>query len=112
MDGLLCWCRPGFEPDLAAELTDRAAHAGIAGYARTERGSGHVLFHCDDAPALDAALPWRTLVFARQKMRLLAELRDLPPGDRITPMLDVLTAHGERFGELFNASRRPSGRAE
>ena len=32
--GLLCYCRAGFEPDLAAELGDRAADAGIAGYAR------------------------------------------------------------------------------
>ena len=101
MDGLLCWCRAGFEPDLAAELTDRAAAAGIAGYAHTQRGSGYVLFHCDDAAALDAALPFAALVFARQKLRLLAELRALPPGDRIGPILDALAAGGQpRFGTL------------
>ena len=101
MDGLLCWCRSGFEPDLAAELTARASAAGIAGYARTERGSGHVVFHADDGAALDAALPWRSLVFARQKLRLIAELRGLSAGDRITPMLEVLQAGGTRFGELW-----------
>ena len=101
MDGLLCWCRGGFEPDLAAELTTRAAEAGITGYARTERGSGHVVFHAEDGAALDAALPWHALVFARQKLRLIAELRDLPAGDRIAPMLAVLQAHGVRFGELW-----------
>ncbi len=99
--GLLCWCRAGFEPDLAAELTERAAEAGIAGYARTERGSGWVMFHSDDAEALDAALPWRTLVFARQKMRLLAELRDLPAEDRISPIIAALEQHGRRFGSLW-----------
>ena len=39
MTGLLCYCRQGFEPELAAELTERAAHAGHPGYARTERNS-------------------------------------------------------------------------
>ena len=37
-DALLCHCRAGFEPELAAELTERASEAGFAGYARTERG--------------------------------------------------------------------------
>ena len=39
MTGLLCYCRQGFEPELAGELSERAAQAGIAGYARTERDS-------------------------------------------------------------------------
>ena len=43
-DGLFCWCRPGFEPDLAAELGERAAAAGVGGYARAERDSGFVEF--------------------------------------------------------------------
>ena len=48
IDGLLCYCRQGFEPELAGELTERAAQAGIAGYARTERDSGYVVFFCED----------------------------------------------------------------
>src|SRR5690606_1275168 len=75
--GLLCYCRQGFEPELAAELTERAAEAGFAGYARTGRDSGLVAFMCDEADALSRALPFSTLVFARQKLRLLAELREL-----------------------------------
>jgi 23S rRNA (cytidine2498-2'-O)-methyltransferase len=101
MTGLLCYCRAGFEPELAAELTARAAETGHAGYARTERGSGHVLFACDEAPALSRALPWRELVFARQKLLLLAELRTLDPGDRIAPMLEALQGQGARFGTLL-----------
>ena len=50
-DALLCYCRAGFEPELAAELTERAAHAGFAGYARTERNSGFVEFISEDATA-------------------------------------------------------------
>ena len=99
MNGLLCYCRAGFEPELAGELTDRAAEAGFAGYARTERNSGHVVFACEDADALSRAVPWSTLIFARQKLRLFAELRGLDPRDRIAPMLDVLQGQ-TRFGEL------------
>ncbi|WP_240096133.1 23S rRNA (cytidine(2498)-2'-O)-methyltransferase RlmM [Thermomonas flagellata] len=101
-EGLLAYCRAGFEPDLAAELSERAGAAALAGYARTTRGSGYVLFLTPapaDADALERALPFSTLVFARQKLRLLAALRGLDPGDRITPMLQAL--HGQpRFGAL------------
>lgn len=100
MTGLLCYCRQGFEPELAAELTERAAHAGHAGYARTERNSAFVTFICDNGAALAAALPWRELIFARQKLQLIAELRDLDPTDRITPMLAALAGHA-RFGDLW-----------
>ena len=99
IDGLLAYCRQGFEPELAAELTDRATETGFAGYARTERDSGHVVFFCEDGAALDRALPFSSLIFARQKLHLLAELRGLAPQDRIAPMLDVLQGQ-TRFGEL------------
>ena len=103
--GLLCYCRAGFEPDLAAELTARAAQAGLAGWARTQRDSGFVVFAGDDAMALSCALPFHELIFARQKLRLLAELRGLDPKDRITPMLEALAnaaaaQPGPSFGEL------------
>jgi 23S rRNA (cytidine2498-2'-O)-methyltransferase len=105
MAGLLCYCRAGFEPELAAELGDRAAAAGIGGFARASRGDGFVVFACDDADAgaLDAAMPFRTLVFARQKLRLVAELRDLDPRDRLAPLLEALGgAAGEDrpYGDL------------
>lgn len=90
--GLLCYCRAGFEPELAGELTDRAEEAGFGGYARTERGSGYALFLGDDGDTLSRALPFDDLIFARQKLRLIAELGDLDPKDRIAPMLDALAA--------------------
>ena len=93
MTGLLCYCRQGFEPELAAELSERAAQAGHPGYARTERNSALVVFMCEEAAALSRALPWRDLIFARQKLQLLAELRGLDPKDRITPMLAALKGH-------------------
>src|SRR5690606_41615282 len=62
----------------------------MSGYARTARGDGYVLFLGDDM--LAAALPWRSLVFARQSLRLFGELQGLNPRDRITPILDTIAA--------------------
>lgn len=100
MSGLLCYCRPGFEPELAAELTERAALAGMPGYARANRNDGYALLLGADGEALQRALPWRELIFARQKMGLIAELRNLDPTDRITPMLAALEGQS-RFGDLW-----------
>jgi 23S rRNA (cytidine2498-2'-O)-methyltransferase len=99
-DGLLCYCRAGFEPELAAELSERAALAGVPGYARTERNSGLVQFMVEDSAELSKALPFAQLIFARQKLRLLADLDALDPKDRIAPMYDALAGRG-RYGELW-----------
>ena len=61
------------------------------------------MFFSEDAIALDHALPFSQLIFARQKLRLLAELRGLNPADRIAPMLEALAGYVSetlRFGEL------------
>ncbi|WP_303748970.1 23S rRNA (cytidine(2498)-2'-O)-methyltransferase RlmM [Stenotrophomonas pigmentata] len=100
MTGLLCYCRQGFEPELAGELNDRAGHAGVAGYARTQRNHGYVVFVTDEAEALDQRLPWRELIFARQKLRILAELPQLDASDRITPIIAALEGQ-QRFGDLW-----------
>lgn len=102
IDGLLGYCRQGFEPELAAELGERAAAAGFAAHARTERGSGHVLLVCDagDGDALERALPLTRLIFARQKLRLLGALSGLDPRDRIGPILAHLHGHSS-FGTVW-----------
>ena len=104
-DALLCYCRAGFEPELAAELGERAALAGFPGYARAARGDGYVLFHvadpdAGDARALSQALPWHGLVFARQKLVLIDELAQIDPRDRIAPVLQALEGRG-RYGGLW-----------
>lgn len=100
-EGLLATCRPGFEPELAAELSERAALAGFAGYAKTTRDSGFVRYlGVDDGAALSRALPWSSLVFARQKLQLLAELADLDPRDRVGPVMDALGGLG-RHGDVW-----------
>ncbi|WP_159017195.1 23S rRNA (cytidine(2498)-2'-O)-methyltransferase RlmM [Cognatiluteimonas profundi] len=98
--GLLCYCRAGFEPELAAELTERAAYAGQSGHARADRGTGYVVFSASDSGAISRSLPWRELIFARQKLELVAELRALDPRDRVTPILDALRGQGG-FGTLL-----------
>ena len=95
-DALFCWCRAGFEPELAAELSERAAVAGHPGYARTQRGSGYVEFICEDAAGLSRALPLAKLIFARQKLLRLADLPGLDPRDRITlPLRETRQSTGQ-----------------
>jgi 23S rRNA (cytidine2498-2'-O)-methyltransferase len=100
-DGLLAYCRPGFEPELAAELSERSALAGFPGYAKAERNTGFVQFlGIEDGAALASALPWSTLIFARQKLRLLADLPDLDPKDRVGPIMEALGGRG-RHGDVW-----------
>jgi len=110
LSGLLCWCRPGFEPELAAELGERAGYAGRGGYPRAERDSGFVIFVEPDgqdshgaAGELPVAVAQASPIFARQSLRLLAELRDIDPADRIAPLLDVLGPAPEspRYGSVL-----------
>ena len=84
----LCYCRAGFEPELAQELLAHAAARGVDGYAKAVRGTGFVRFVASSPfePAL------ASIVFARQCIEVLAELRDLDPADRLTPLLAALPA--------------------
>lgn len=106
IDALFCHCRPGFEPELAAELAERAALLGHAGYPKAHRGSGFVEYISDDAAQLARRLPFADLIFARQKLLRLADLRGLDPKDRISPILSVLESdvpvrEGPPFGDLW-----------
>jgi 23S rRNA (cytidine2498-2'-O)-methyltransferase len=99
-NGLLAWCRAGFEGELAAELSERCAKAGLAGYARARRGDGHGLFLLQDQNDVDPlqAIRWREVIFARQLLRLRAELRDLDASDRLAPVLATLAKFAPRQG--------------
>ena len=109
---LLAYCRPGFEPELAAELSARAAERDHWGHAVTERNTGVVRYVCTSAPMLERQLAFDDLIFARQKLLGFAELDALDPKDRITPLLAALEASRDslvagasaagalRFGDL------------
>ncbi|WP_018951393.1 23S rRNA (cytidine(2498)-2'-O)-methyltransferase RlmM [Thioalkalivibrio sp. AKL12] len=94
--GLLLYCRAGFEADLTAELTDRAARAGLGGFARVQPGSGYVHFEpagCT-VEGLARALPFEELIFARQVFPALPALEGLDRADRLTPIIEQAFAAG------------------
>ncbi|WP_314190736.1 23S rRNA (cytidine(2498)-2'-O)-methyltransferase RlmM, partial [Yersinia massiliensis] len=97
------YCRSGFEKECAAEITAKAAQLEIFGFARVKENSGYVLFECyqlDDADRLIREVPFRELIFARQMMVVGELLKDLPPEDRVSPIVGMLVGVIEKAGEL------------
>ena len=103
MNKVLLYCRPGFEKECAAEISAKAAEREIYGFPRVKDDSGYVLYECyqqEDAEKLIQTLPFAELIFARQMLVVGELLRDLPPEDRITPIVGMLTGVVEKGGEL------------
>ncbi len=44
MNKVVLYCRPGFEKECAAEITDKAARLEVFGFARVKEDSGYVIF--------------------------------------------------------------------
>ncbi|EDK11500.1 predicted SAM-dependent methyltransferase [Haemophilus influenzae PittII] len=66
MNKLALYCRPGFEKEVAAEITDQASHLGVFGFARVQDNSGYVIFECyqpDEADRLARDIPFNRLIF-------------------------------------------------
>ncbi len=84
-DTLLVLCRPGFENDCAAELTQQAAGLGQGGYARAKDNAGFLTWHMPG----ESVLPlWQSArIFPRTAWPVLAPFRELPQEDRIGPLL-------------------------
>lgn len=102
MNHLILYCRTGFESELAAEIADRAGMVGVAGYPRTEAGSGYVLYctyQDDGADVLMQQLDFRDLIFARQWFASPGLMDDLPSHDRIGTLLPQLEGFPQ-CGEL------------
>ena len=96
---LLLYCRAGFEAECAQEIQALAAERQVAGHCRTERDSAFVRFVQDsDTPFAPA---WRELIFARQSLLQLAELKGMDPRDRIAPMLEVLAGRGQAYADAW-----------
>ena len=96
MKHLMLYCRPGFEKECAGEIQDKATSLEVYGFPRMTRNSGYVLFECyqdGDADKLAKQVEFQTLIFARQIFAVLAELKELPADDRISPILDALSEH-------------------
>ncbi|STD22217.1 ribosomal RNA large subunit methyltransferase M [Enterobacter asburiae] len=83
MNKVVLYCRPGFEKECAAEITDKAAKREVFGFARVKENAGYVVFECyqaEDADKLARELPFSSLIFARQMFVAGELLKDLPAG--------------------------------
>lgn len=93
MQGLFIYCRPGFEGECAAEIQEKAAALGIAGFTKAKPDSGYVIFgtyNDSDAAAIVAHQSLQQLIFARQWFVLLSLCKELPVTDRISGLLEAL----------------------
>ena len=94
MNKVVLLCRPGFEKECAAEITDKAGQREIFGFARVKENAGYVIYECyqpDDGDKLIRELPFSSLIFARQWFVVGELLQHLPPEDRITPIVGYET---------------------
>ncbi|MGV3344729.1 23S rRNA (cytidine(2498)-2'-O)-methyltransferase RlmM [Enterobacteriaceae bacterium LUAb1] len=103
MNKILLYCRPGFEKECAQEITVRAAECEIYGFPRVKEHAGYVLFECyqhEDAEKLMGTLPFSSLIFARQMLLVGELLHNLPPEDRVSPVIGMLQGVVQGAGDL------------
>lgn len=94
MNCLLLHCRPGFEGEVCAEISEHAGRLGVAGYAKAKPSSAYVEFVCSEpngAERLMRGVRFAELIFARQWAR--GEFVELPESDRISVLLDRLAGY-------------------
>lgn len=94
MKTLLLHCRPGFENEVCAEISDQAARLDVVGYAKAKPNSACAEFICSDeggAERMMRNLRFSRLIFARQWAR--GEYLALPETDRIGVLLEQLSAY-------------------
>ncbi len=108
MNGLVAYCRPGFENDCAAELQDKAGRLGIYGYCQTQPLQGYVVYRCqpEESEHLGKKLILKDLIFTRQFFVILAHLNELPTSDRVSAIQVALI--DEDVSEPF-AAIKPAG---
>ncbi|MFI7857598.1 23S rRNA (cytidine(2498)-2'-O)-methyltransferase RlmM [Pseudomonas promysalinigenes] len=101
MNTLFMHCRPGFEGEVCAEISEHAALLGVAGYAKGKPQSACAEFVCaeaDGAERLMAHLRFAQLIFPRQWAR--GSFIELPETDRISVLLEHLAGPAV-FGSLW-----------
>ncbi len=95
----LLYCRPGFEQDCAQEALRQAKQQKpVIGIEQPAilADSGYVIVSLNEQ-----TLSCRELIFARQLIRLQHSIDALPERDRLTPILDAITAQPGTFGTLW-----------
>ena len=109
MNTLLLHCRPGFENEVCAELSEHAARLDIPGYARAKPATAYAEFICMDADGADRLmrqLRLSELIFARQWARGNG-FTALPETDRIGAILEALAGSpqcGSLWLEVFDTN--------
>ncbi|MDG9757493.1 23S rRNA (cytidine(2498)-2'-O)-methyltransferase RlmM [Pseudomonas sediminis] len=91
MNTLFLHCRPGFEGEVCAEITDLAARLDVPGYSKTKPGSACSEFVCSEAAdceRLMRSVRFNQLIFPRQWAR--GAYVSLPESDRISVLLEAL----------------------
>ncbi|TRO25037.1 23S rRNA (cytidine(2498)-2'-O)-methyltransferase RlmM [Ectopseudomonas mendocina] len=91
MNTLFLHCRPGFEGEVCAEITDLAARLDVPGYSKTKPGSACAEFVCSEAAdceRLMRSVRFNQLIFPRQWAR--GAYVSLPESDRISVLLEAL----------------------
>jgi len=91
MNTLFLHCRPGFEGEVCAEITDLAARMDVPGYSKTKPGSACAEFVCSEAAdceRLMRGVRFNQLIFPRQWAR--GAYVSLPESDRISVLLEAL----------------------
>ncbi|WP_447591788.1 23S rRNA (cytidine(2498)-2'-O)-methyltransferase RlmM [Aquipseudomonas campi] len=108
MNTLLLHCRPGFEGEVCAELSEHAARLEVPGYAKGKPGSAYAEFICSESGGSERlmhALHFDRLIFPRQWAR--GEYVQLPETDRIAVLLEQLASYpvcGSLWLEVFDTN--------
>ncbi|MDN5517129.1 MAG: 23S rRNA (cytidine(2498)-2'-O)-methyltransferase RlmM [Pseudomonas sp.] len=91
MNTLFLHCRPGFEGEVCAEISDLAARLDVPGYSKTKPGSACAEFVCSEAADCERLMRgvcFNQLIFPRQWAR--GAFVSLPESDRISVLLEAL----------------------
>lgn len=108
MNSLLLHCRPGFEGEVCAEISDLAARLEVPGYARSKPNLAYAEFVCTEpggAERLMRKLRFSRLIFIRQWAR--GSFLALPETDRISVLLEALADYpqaGSLWLEVFDTN--------
>jgi 23S rRNA (cytidine2498-2'-O)-methyltransferase len=89
--GLLFYCRPGFENDLANEVQAKTSELGVFGYVQAHPKTGFVVFVCHqpkEADVIAQTLKLDDLVFARQLVCFTHFIDNMDVKDRISAIID------------------------
>jgi 23S rRNA (cytidine2498-2'-O)-methyltransferase len=104
LQNILLYCRPGFEKETAAEISDITQQAGLYGYIKAKEDSGYAVFHPQTASSPDQLtqqVHYNELIFPRQLIFALDMIKDLPSDDRITPLLAQIQQTGLTFNDCW-----------